>query len=1135
MSDANERRTHEIPRPRSWRRICFAGAIGVVLVTSPIAMVQHLAPDPLQRPKVLTLAWWLAPLEIDGANRLPSVDADLLDVKAASDGIHVAAVGRRGTIIESYDRGVTWTPIASKAFEAPSRPVTPQPVPTPSPSVDKYPVPPAPNESPKKEKKAKKAPKAEGGAEKKAEEKSELRIEEKVKTADGTPTAERSVGAALPLLDWFIRPANAAEPPRSESQGSSSNVDEVVSQASADLVALGFDSAGQLRVLARDGRDFFRSSRDWSQGVPRSRSVDILGAQIDPPAGVDVFLYEDGLVDAGNKAAVSRSGTRAVGSLKGDVLVAVAADRVYRYERPRTQQWTQVGTSTLQDLRGLHFLDERHGWVVAKSGATLWTEDAGAHWATSDSIAPVPLNAVYFLPDGLRGWVVGNDGYVASSDDGGATFVARTRPRQLATGPARAPVRLPAPWYGLGWMFALGLLFVGRSFPASKEATTEEAVEAAFTSDRPLEPGDPDVLNLNGLAEGVSRFLRNEATRPPLSIAVTGPWGTGKSSLMNLLRADLKSLRFGPVWFNAWHHQSEEHLLASLLQAIRLQAIPPWWRPEGLLFRVHLLLVRGRKHAVGLLLLLAVTGLLLAFDDHEAHNFVDAWTQAREWVSFLVDPKAGEPVQGALTSTDVLGIGTTLALLVSLVRGLRAFGLDPGALLASAAGSIKVRDLAAQTSFREKFRVEYAEVTEALGDRRLVIFVDDLDRCRPDQVMEVLEAVNFLVTSGDCFVVLGMDRTRVEPAVALKFKDIATELNRGQDDPDARRQYAVSYLDKLVNIEVPVPQLGADEAARLLAAAAETPAQDGERSRKPPGRLHEIRHELQALLRPVVRFWPLAIAVLVPLATYSSATLWLDRHPAPRPRAGALVNADEGDKTTLMPSSEGAAASSPTSAADPVPAPKPSPVAQSIAAEIAARPEQSGAFVAPAASPRLAVSSLLALLVIAWIVYLTVQVLGLQTEIVVKDSSAFVEAMNLWHPVIFEKAATPRALRRFQNRVRFLAMRQGRADGDRRGGLRKLVDLLLGRRPPAVRPAAPTEATIPERTLVALAAIHQSEPRLLTVEDPFELTGDPSFREIVSKLRRPESESLQLLTNVSAMIATYGKAFRSRAENVRVR
>src|ERR1700724_1577599 len=82
-----------------------------------------------------------------------------------------------------------------------------------------------------------------------------------------------------------------------------------------------------------------------------------------------------------------------------------------------------------------------------------------------------------------------------------------------------------------------------------------------------LTPG-PEPVGAAIQAWGLSRFWRNEKTQPPLTLAVTGEWGTGKSSLMNLLRSDLKRYGFRPVWFNAWHQQKAEHLLAPLLEGV---------------------------------------------------------------------------------------------------------------------------------------------------------------------------------------------------------------------------------------------------------------------------------------------------------------------------------------------------------------------------------------------------------------------------------------------------------------------------------------------------------------------------------------------------------------------------------------
>ena len=49
----------------------------------------------------------------------------------------------------------------------------------------------------------------------------------------------------------------------------------------------------------------------------------------------------------------------------------------------------------------------------------------------------------------------------------------------------------------------------------------------------------------------------------------------------------------------------------------------------------------------------------------------------------------------------------------------------------------------------------------------MVVLVDDLDRCRPSNVLDVLEAVNFLVTSGSCVVIIGMDTNVVKRCVCI--------------------------------------------------------------------------------------------------------------------------------------------------------------------------------------------------------------------------------------------------------------------------------------------------------------------------------------------------------------------------------
>ncbi|HXU82287.1 MAG TPA: P-loop NTPase fold protein [Polyangia bacterium] len=1030
---------------RGWRRLCFLGAAAILLVATPLSLSQSPCPDPLQPPEALSWEWWSRPIELHGEDRLPWVDADLLDVAAAGDGsaVHVIAAGRQGTIVASDDGGRSWRRELVRAkVEAPVVEVEPRPQPDDGNSSNKVDPKAAPQERPPAS-----VPRIDRSRGK----------EDKGKAPDLYPAPAKGA-----LLEWLVPTAHAAmEQNAANIQQTSFDDPAGWPPASEDLVAVFLEAWPEARAHGAAGSTFARKDGQWlPAGTRAGYATSVLSMSRRPSL---CLLSTGDIVPVGAWAQRTLPPrlalARAVRSTTEGRVLAVAGDRVYRL----ANGWQPLGQPAPVPLRGLHFPDLDHGWVVG-DGLVLRTSDGGQSWKQSDSVAPVPLNAVFFLPDGRRGWLAGNDGYLAETVDGGATFLSRTRPRLERPAEAATPVRLPPPWYALTWLGAIGLFFLGRAIPAGKEGPTELAVEPAFASDRPLERGDPDVLNLAALAAGLSRFLRNAATRPPLTLAITGVWGTGKSSLMNLLRADLRSFGFHPVWFNAWHHQKEEDLLASLLQSLRLQAIPAFWRIEGLLFRLHLLLIRGRKHALVLLAMLALTGLTFAYESGSGHkhDFAAAWKLARAWIDFLIDPTRSEPGETLFEGLHLAEIGSLTVLGVSVLRGLRAFGLNPGTLLASAAGSIKMKDLDAQTSFREKFRAEFADVTQALGPRKLIIFIDDLDRCQPEQVMEVLESVNFLVTSGECFVILGMDRDRVVPCVALSFKEIAAEMSGGKEDEKSRRDYANQYLDKLVNIEVPVPSLDAADAERLLAPEAPATLQEEEDPRRFWGLVRGFR-ELVDLVRPSFRFWPLALAAAVLLAGYGGGRA-LFRRQAPTMHAEPMVaKADQ-------PSPPPAAAVGGLQ----VPAER-SQVAQAIDREIAGRRAQTGQLVAGGGGS-FPTGIFLLVLLAAWMLFLLVQIAQLRPETVVRDSSEFTGALKAWRTLIFKSAATPRALRRFQNRVRFLSMRQRRTAEERPWW--KRLDWF--RRQPVVEAASELEtAPIPEPTLVALAAIYQSHPELL--------------------------------------------------------
>ena len=606
-----------------------------------------------------------------------------------------------------------------------------------------------------------------------------------------------------------------------------------------------------------------------------------------------------------------------------------------------------------------------------------------------------------------------------------------------------------------------------------------------LVSDRPIAAGDPDPLEFNAIARGLSRFLRNENTQPPLTIAITGVWGSGKSSLMNLLKADLERYGFRPVWFNAWHHQKEEHLLAALLENVRNQAIPRWWRLEGLSFRCHLLWLRAKRRrfvaALLLLLFAFAVGYVAVNPSEHITNIKTHVTNLEKDISDVViallptKPTPNDTTKaqdsssksGADSSNNFSLLPFLLSAIASLVivyRGLKAFGVNPVSLMASMSGQFKAGDLKAQMSFRYRFAQEFDEVTRALHPRTMLIFIDDLDRCQPKSVLEVLEAVNFLVSNGECYVVLGLDLNRVESYVTEGFKDVKEE------------GFARQYLQKLINIEVPVPQPNEQQSRNLIA---------------PKARAHEpARSWWVAAFRKAPQFLPKLLPPVIVAATLIVGFL-----------LGKSLFPDE----TKEPSTQTASASSAKidSTATAVAQVDTTRTARRSDAETPERATDAGKFIpGQQAQPVLT----WAFIALALIMLLGAWRLSIPSDVIVKDSPEFEEALRIWHPLIMAKHNTPRSVKRFVNRVRYFAMQQS-AETEMQSVWQKLAVWVGIKQKEEARQAE----AVPESILVALSAIHHFNAALFKREH-FRQTPDGEFP-LLSKLDAISPEEAVAMRN----------------------
>jgi hypothetical protein len=678
--------------------------------------------------------------------------------------------------------------------------------------------------------------------------------------------------------------------------------------------------------------------------------------------------------------------------------------------------WQPQTSGAINDLHSVYGTgDGKTLWAVGDGGTILHSTD-GATWQPQTSGTANDLESVYGTGDAKTLWAVGLGGPILTTHDGGATWAN-----------VRYSYR-PAHWVWLmvalaGTLLVFGIVRVQRPVVAPKQS-----IENAALSDQPATKLEQDLLDAADTVLALAEFLRNRNTEPPVTLSVEGDWGTGKTSIMRMLESELRRSHVPTVWFNAWHNEGEEQMLAFLLESIRQQAFPRWWNPREIPFRLRLLAVRFERWPVILLLLVAATLFLLhpaldwlrGLDTEDAKRLrgMMGWLDDRNWAQLVTMGSA---------------IAAAIPLIRKVLRLATGISAQPSDLLSE---SDSKSGNAARTSFRTRFAREFEEASRALGpDRRITIFIDDLDRCQPEQVRQTLEAVNFLVSSAGCFVVMGIARDVVEASVGLGFKEIAEELAPA-DDPNARgaanagsetgenrelaakrrrRDFAAKYLEKLINFTVMLRPYSGEALSRVAASNTRV-------SGRPP------------LLRQAVPYVVAASAVLATVLLWNVARLPMapplaKTLPAERFQLPGKLKEDQLKSLVIERDASGTfLGEKRTYDADQKPPGPPAPPKESkgpaVASKVEAGARQStgGGFQAGQTYSPLPWLWWMVPLLLAGAGFAARGILRNRQRII-RDSVGFREALRLWRAVYENKIRTPREIKRFVNELRYKAIR----------------------------------------------------------------------------------------------------------------
>ncbi len=309
----------------------------------------------------------------------------------------------------------------------------------------------------------------------------------------------------------------------------------------------------------------------------------------------------------------------------------------------------------------------------------------------------------------------------------------------------------------------------------------------------------------------------------PLTVGIFGAWGAGKTSLMRQLEDDVKgqtdSKEVRTVWFTAWKYDREDALWRAFILRV-LDALRPREKSEGereAPLPYDRMSKEEKKLAEELERLEARLYGPVEWEELGKVT-VDVWKAAAGAGDVLVDVLAafvpgGEVMRKVL---DLLGADK-----------------ETREELGEAAKAIR-REVhkyrLVQIAAIEQFESEFERVlTMALkGDeerRRLIVFVDDLDRCLPEKAVQILEAIKlFLEVKGTVFV-LGMDKEVITRGIeahyaALLRQRISRAKEEEGEDSGRLTELPISgdvYLQKLVQIPFYLPPLAVDDLEAFIA------------------------------------------------------------------------------------------------------------------------------------------------------------------------------------------------------------------------------------------------------------------------------------------------------------------------------
>lgn len=289
-----------------------------------------------------------------------------------------------------------------------------------------------------------------------------------------------------------------------------------------------------------------------------------------------------------------------------------------------------------------------------------------------------------------------------------------------------------------------------------------------------------DLLGFNVHADLLIDIINDESVLP-ITIGVFGDWGSGKSSILQIVKNefdkddDKDSLC---IYFNGWTFEGYDDAKAALLNSILKELEDNKKIPD-------------------------------AIKDTIKEKAKKLW-RSIDWMR-----GAGMVMKNVALPAVTAYFTGGLSLVPFAIQKLAEWGNNPEIIikkLQSDEGKEIFKSFIKEGKENDKnitnavaeFRKDFSELLDATNFKRLVVIIDDLDRCSPERIIENLEAIKLFLNVPKTAFVIGADPRIVKYAIEYKYKN-------NKEIEDDNNRIIIDYLEKLIQLPYSLPRLSESE------------------------------------------------------------------------------------------------------------------------------------------------------------------------------------------------------------------------------------------------------------------------------------------------------------------------------------